>query len=351
MWTYIRDFFRHIVPAIFFAARQEAARAARTTANFTTRELNEAGQYIGPRAGFYYRTFIRTALIIIFIPLVSIGIALILKVQWLIPITGILMSLLLAILLFRPVYFGIASALGAVSSILHWKNPIDGGLEWAKKLLNFFLSILLWELCLVLFLSVAHIENNPKAIPIILLSGIIIGLFSWIHGRSGKLFRGLAYLFVFFVLIFEIGTLVLPKTANATAKTRGKLDDKLAGWFENPTWPEWAKFKTGGNEDGKQEPLAKQSSAVEQEITIAPTCPPQNTRVVTIPLRPDCWSKEEVPPRGVTIDMDGPPEARVLFSDGDGGSIHKDYPFRPVQCRKMRFCGPAGTSVRIEYRR
>lgn len=229
IWNLIVVFFTEFIPAIWLAATHEIP----DTVNYLRNQ-------IGPHARHYWHIFLWLAVLAIATPLILVALDLIFKAGWLTAMAGLALALFLAVLLIRPIYFGLAVLLGVVWSLLHFqiKGTVDTGIKWAKSYISVITAFLLWELLIVFYLSIFPVWNNPRALPIVTLCALVLALMIYVWGFKGAWFRRLAYVFVIFVLIFETFSFVFPKTSGAMNDKRPKLDEKMAKWVESPTWPE-----------------------------------------------------------------------------------------------------------------
>lgn len=224
----LRAIFTEFIPALWLAISHEGPDA-----------VNYLERQIGPRAMRLWHTFLWLVIIAVGVPICLIGLAVLTKAGWLIALIGILLACFLAIMLFRPVYLGLTVLLGAIWNLLslRLKGTPDAGIKWAKAFINIVGAFLLWELLIIFFISIFPVWNNLRALPIIALGSILLTLMVSIWDFGGNVFRRLSYIFVIIVVIFEVFSLVLPKTTNAISEKRPGLDKKLAGWIKNPHLP------------------------------------------------------------------------------------------------------------------
>jgi hypothetical protein len=143
---------------------------------------------------------------------------------------------------------------------LNVKGTADVGTKWAKAYINIVGGFLLWELLVIFFISVFPIWNNLAALPIIALCSVLLPLMISIWGLGGRIFRRAAYLFVLFVLIFEIGSLAFPLSGKAVIAKRPKMDEKMAKWIENPSLPKLPS-KAQAELPPKKEPITELACA------------------------------------------------------------------------------------------
>lgn len=148
-------------------------------------------------------------------------------------ILGILIGILLI-----PIFFmwtPLVVILAAVSSLENkGRDAISKGKEWAEAYLRGIKAILTGELIAALILAVVPFweKGNWGLISIALLSGIILAL---IGTRWGEKVVRVTVIVIFFGCCFIA---LFSKTGEAIKEGRGKVDNKMAGWVQNPTLPD-----------------------------------------------------------------------------------------------------------------
>lgn len=165
-----------------------------------------------------------------FIPLFLIILDLVFKKGWLTGIAGIILSLTLTCLLFKPLYLGISGIIGAVlAKKLRIKELVESFAGGAIAYLNIVLSVLLWELIVVIYLIVIPVWVNPQALLVMAMGSILVGLMSYCWGYNFDRVRKIAFLLVISAMIRATASCLLPQTAQAINEEKTQIDPWLAG--------------------------------------------------------------------------------------------------------------------------
>lgn len=123
----------------------------------------------------------------------------------------------------------LAGVLGIASEIVHgqFKSALQGGVKWAEGWMKIALGILMWQLILSLFLSVAPYWNAPTRVPIIALSALLFVLTSYIWG-GGTFYRQIIRFSVIAIFVLNTVFCFIPATAIAIGAWWIKTDTSMA---------------------------------------------------------------------------------------------------------------------------
>lgn len=165
-----------------------------------------------------------------FIPLALIILDLVFKKGWLTGIAGIILSLTLTCLLFQPLYLGISGIIGAVlAKKLRIKEMVESFAGGAIAYLNIVLSVLLWELIVVVYLTIIPIWINPRALQVMIMGSILVSLMSYCWGYNFGRVRYIAFLLVISAMARATFSCLFPETAEAIREKKGLIDIIMAG--------------------------------------------------------------------------------------------------------------------------
>ncbi len=218
----IINFFTIFLPALWLAIGQE-------TNNLIT--------WLQPRAERIWLGLRVIITIILCLPLLAVGLDLAFKVTWITALTGLITALLLGILMIQPVYLGLSLLIGVLWEIINFRvrTISSNAMQFGERYLKLVSAILLWELIIVFYLSVFPVWRNPRALPLVALSSLIIVLMIYVWGFKGRGFQRFALFFASVVLIWNTLGFVFPLSTQAVSEKGPSWDKEIAEWIRNPT--------------------------------------------------------------------------------------------------------------------
>ena len=193
-----------------------------TDASEVARRLSLQGDPDGKtRLEVYKRSLKRIGLVVMVLPLVMLIVGLMGNMGWLVASIGIFWSLVTII------FLGLAAPIGVILEVVLGGSIRGSGSRYFKLCLG----ILLAELTFTLFRSVVPISNNPKAVPIVTLCAIILGVLGAMGANTPSIkkiigFGATVTLFAFMFSFF------FPETFNAASSVRQKIDTGIATLLE-----------------------------------------------------------------------------------------------------------------------
>lgn len=242
---------------------------------------NQLIDQIQPHARRFWRQFLVLAAATILIPIFLIGFDFYFKTGWPTALAGMLLAGALTIILFKPIYIGLAALIGVVWELSHLRirTAPDVAVKFGESYLRMIAGLLLWELIICVYLSFVPIWTNPTAVPKIALLAAVLALTGVVWGLKGLITKRLivgivGMLFIIFTISFFI-----PKTSQAVKEKGGKWDEKIAGWVKKPMKPFWWQWLFDKSADSR--PLAGAFEV--PAVIIAPTKNPDGSWQVSIP--------------------------------------------------------------------
>jgi hypothetical protein len=219
MKEFIKTFFEDFLPALWLAISRKGPQ-----------KTEELVDWIKPRAKKIWGCFLVLALILINVMIVSLDLSLLFEAGWIAALAGVILALTLMIVMFKPVYLGLAILLGITWEILHLEieKAFKTGLRYGKLYLDIGLGILLWELIVLAYISIFPVWNNPQALPVLALFSLLAGLMIYVWKFERTFFRKFAYRFVVVILILETLSFFFPLTSQAINKKMPAVDRKIS---------------------------------------------------------------------------------------------------------------------------
>ncbi len=193
-----------------------------TDATEVARRLSLQGEPGGKtRLEVYKKSLKRIGLVVIVLPLVMLIVGMVGEMGWLVASIGIFWSLVTII------FLGLAAPIGIVLEVILGGSIRGSGSRYYKLCLG----ILLAELTFTLFRSVVPISNNPKAVPIVTLCAVILGVLGAMGANTPSIKKIIGFLATVTLFAFMF-SFFFPETFNAASGVRQKIDTGIATLLE-----------------------------------------------------------------------------------------------------------------------
>lgn len=230
------------------------------------------------RVAVYFKSLRRLALLVLIMPIPILALGIAGGWEWLVALVGIFWALATLLLLVVALPLGIL-----IEALVH--GPKGSGDRYVKLALG----ILLAELTFTLFRSVVPINQNPGAIPIVVLAAAILGILGAMGLKTPftkKMIGGMATT----VLVTSTLSFFFPQSFTVLKTLRGKIDKEAATLLRGEK-PIVGFFKNLSTSRSESPPTAASQSypicAGARDTTLTPK---DGIIMIEVEMNPNCWS-------------------------------------------------------------